>query len=83
MCYDVFSERDTNRKELKMNALESTFASIDAFYNAQVAIIERAFERDMYAGKGDEACADAYHTAMRAAWNLRNARFDRACGWVD
>jgi len=66
-----------------MSTLQNTLTSIDAFYNAQVAIIERAFERDMYAGKGYEACADAYHTAMRAAWNLRNARFDRACGWVD
>jgi hypothetical protein len=36
----------------------------------------------MYAGKGDEACADAYHTAMRKAWNLRTARLDRACGQV-
>lgn len=66
-----------------MNTLEKILASIEAFYDAQVAIIERAFERDMYAGKGDEACADAYHTAMRAAWNLRNTRFDRACEWVD
>lgn len=65
-----------------MNALETIFASIEAFYDAQVTIIERAFERDMYAGKGYEACADAYHTAMRAAWNLRNARLDRVCGRV-
>jgi len=65
-----------------MSVLGTTLDNIDAFYAAQVAIIERAFERDMYAGKGDEACADAYHTAMRAAWNLRNVRFDRACGWI-
>lgn len=65
-----------------MNTIETILASIEAFYDAQVVIIERAFERDMYAGKGDEACADAYHTAMRKAWNLRNTRLDRACGKV-
>jgi len=65
-----------------MSVLETIIASIEAFYDAQVTIIERAFERDMYAGKGDEACADAYHTAMRKAWNLRTARLDRACGRV-
>ena len=65
-----------------MNALDTIIATIEAFYDAQVTIIERAFERDMYAGKGDEACSDAYHTAMRKAWSLRNARLDRACGRV-
>jgi hypothetical protein len=57
--------------------------AVEKFYDAQVAIIERAFERDMYAGKGDEACVNAYHTAMRAAGNLRNVRLNRACGWFD
>lgn len=65
-----------------MSVLETIIASIEAFYDEQVIIIERAFERDMYAGKGDEACSDAYHTAMRAAWNLRNARLDRVFGRV-
>ena len=65
-----------------MSTLETIITSIEAFYDAQVANIERAFARDMNVGKGDEACADAYHTAMRKAWNLRNTRLDRVCGRV-
>jgi len=58
------------------------FELIEMFYDAQVVIIERAFERDMRAGKGDEACAEAYHTTMQAAWNLRKVRMDRLFGVV-
>lgn len=56
----------------------SIYQAIDSFYGQQVARIEAAFERDIHAGKGDEAAFEAYRHAMRLAWHLRRNRMEAA-----